>query len=105
MVEALYLQNLERFLFIFTFPISSTINRDSINIHLICYPGMIIIYQKLFKKICPKCNNKKNEGCSYCNYTGTKGRIAVGEVLKVDDNLRKSILNDNYIDLIDEYIK
>lgn len=65
----------------------------------------IIIYQKLFKKICPKCNNKNNEGCSYCNYTGTKGRIAVGEVLKVDDNLRKSILNDNYIDLIDDYIK
>ena len=49
MVEALYLQNLERFLFIFTFPISSTINRDSINIHLICYPGMIIIYQKFLK--------------------------------------------------------
>lgn len=72
-----------------------------------------IIYQKLHKRRCPKClkqvivNNKIeiiNEGCLYCNNTGIKGRIALAEILIIDDDLRKGIIKGNYDDVIEEHV-
>ena len=81
---------------------------------LIASSTRAIIYQKLFKKRCSKCQkeviiNKKveviNEGCNACNYTGYSGRIAIGEMLFIDDELRKSIINNTFNEKLSEYIK
>ena len=73
-----------------------------------------IIFQKLVKKRCNKCkkevivNNKKefiNEGCPVCNNTGLKGRICLGEVLIIDEELKSSIISQNYEFIINEQIK
>jgi len=78
----------------------------------------LIIAQRLIRKLCPKCKQSapypiefwkglgfsdeditgnqfyihSKEGCEYCNFTGYKGRIAVHEVLEIDDNIRKAVL-------------
>ena len=78
----------------------------------------LIISQRLIRKLCPKCKqpapyppefwkglgfsdedmayNKfyvhSKEGCEYCNFTGYKGRIAVHEILEMDDDIRKAVL-------------
>ena len=78
----------------------------------------LIIAQRLIRKLCPKCkqpapyppefwkglgfsdedisNNQfyvhSKEGCEYCNHTGYKGRVAVHEILEMDDDIRKAVL-------------
>lgn len=78
----------------------------------------LIIAQRLIRKLCPKCKqpapyppefwkglgfsdeditiNKfyvhSKEGCEYCNFTGYKGRIAVHEILEMDEDIRKAVL-------------
>ncbi len=67
-----------------------------------------VISQRLVKKLCPACKkrSKTNEaevrllglseptyiyrpqGCQFCNHTGYKGRIAVHEIMHVNDKLR-----------------
>lgn len=73
-----------------------------------------IIYQKLIKKKCDKCkkeviiNSKsemKNVGCPACNYTGFLGRVAIGEMLFIDDEIRNGIINNNLEFVIDNHIK
>lgn len=78
-----------------------------------------IISQRLAKKLCPKCREKKEtskyekkvfqkvlgeevnelyvaheEGCSEC-HKGYKGRIAVQEVLEIDDQIKNALNNEN----------
>ncbi len=76
-----------------------------------------IVAQRLVRKICPQCmvddnppekvlralNLDKNRssfiprkgaGCRYCNHTGYKGRIAIFEVLQIDEELKKIINED-----------
>jgi type IV pilus assembly protein PilB len=72
-----------------------------------------VISQRLIKKICPHCKKAyesgntekkilnvpienqltlyKGEGCSYCNQTGYKDRIAVFEFLSIDREYREAI--------------
>jgi len=70
-----------------------------------------VISQRLVRKICPECKVKhtvtaaeelicnikqgttiyKSRGCSVCNQTGYKGRIAVHEVLVLDNHLQEAI--------------
>ena len=73
-----------------------------------------IIYQKLVKKRCSKCLKQEivdnkieiiNEGCTICNYTGFKGRIAIGEILIIDEQLRKGIISQTYHEVIENYSK
>lgn len=73
----------------------------------------VIVYQRLYKKRCQKCqkqviaNNKieiVNEGCTFCNFTGSKGRIACGEVLIVDDEIRKGIINNSFEAVIENHL-
>ena len=45
------------------------------------------------------------KGCESCNYTGYKGRTAVHEVLDIDLEIRKMILNDKTEDDIREYAR
>ena len=61
----------------------------------------VVIYQKLFKKVCPYCKGQKEEECGYCNNTGEKGRLCISEVLIIDDDIKKSIIEGN----IEEVLK
>ncbi|MCP4653375.1 MAG: type II/IV secretion system protein [Candidatus Omnitrophica bacterium] len=71
--------------------------------------------QRLVRKLCPKCKEKysvdkkilekmgfsaslgnefcKIKGCKHCNNTGYKGRIALLEILSIDDSLKTMIVN------------
>ena len=73
-----------------------------------------VIYQKLIKKRCDKCkkeiiNNGKveviNEGCSFCHYTGLSGRVALGEMLYIDDTIQRAIINNNFDEVLENEIK
>lgn len=70
-----------------------------------------VIAQRLVKRLCPMCKLKsltseaememlglseprytyKPQGCQYCNNTGYKGRIAVHEVMRMNDRLRSLV--------------
>lgn len=79
---------------------------------------LLVVAQRLIRKLCPKCKEEANipkdvmlkiglikdpseevkvykaheGGCEYCNYTGYKGRTAVHELLEVDDELKTLIV-------------
>ena len=75
---------------------------------------LAVIAQRLAKKICAHCKEEvqpeaeilqelfpegapdnfrcfKGKGCSHCNESGTKGRVAVVEYMQVNDNIRNAI--------------
>lgn len=84
-----------------------------------------ILSQRLVKKICPYCRaqytpnrfelsaaglspayNKPvyyGKGCSYCNNSGYKGRMAVHEILVVDREVRDMISRGETIDAVRDY--
>ncbi len=84
-----------------------------------------IISQRLVRKLCPHCRKayKPNDdelerigvspkqkgqwfqkvGCMKCNYTGYKGRTAIHEVLSVDKDIRRLIVEGASSDIIDNY--
>ncbi len=49
-----------------------------------------IVAQRLVRRLCRDC---KGKGCSRCNKTGYKGRLAVHEVLTFTDTLRQAVLD------------
>ena len=83
---------------------------------LIADSVILIVAQRLVRRLCPKCRVdhklpvkalidmgftaeeaekgqvKKAQGCDFCNNTGYKGRIALFEVLPIDDAIRELIL-------------
>lgn len=84
--------------------------------------------QRLIRKLCPKCKeeysvdkNKLKElglyekddnitiyrpkGCSYCNNRGYKGRVAILEVLLIDDRVKEMIVNRAPAEEIIQYVK
>ena len=56
-----------------------------------------VVAQRLVRKICPQCNGR---GCSQCRGTGFSGRLALHEILRVDENLRQLIINARNLDEI-----
>ncbi|MBN1635021.1 MAG: type IV-A pilus assembly ATPase PilB [Deltaproteobacteria bacterium] len=97
----------------------STINRllnMGIEPFLVASSVNLIVAQRLARKICPHCKKEddvtketiiqmgidpeqaenvvcyRGEGCSQCNKTGYQGRIALYEVLPVDDVIKEMIL-------------
>jgi type IV pilus assembly protein PilB len=83
---------------------------------LVASSVILIIAQRLVRRICPECKKEekasssvlvdlgfspqeaesivfyKGSGCPNCNNTGYRGRIALYEVLSVDDEIRGLIL-------------
>lgn len=49
-----------------------------------------VLAQRLVRKICSTCGGS---GCGKCNQTGFKGRVAIQEMLALDDDLRKAIMS------------
>ncbi|MFC4386279.1 GspE/PulE family protein [Gracilibacillus marinus] len=86
-----------------------------------------IMAQRLVKKICPDCKQERpvtsleqdilsrhgitvdhlyeGVGCSSCRQTGYRGRIAIHELLIVDDMIKKMMMNNQDISLIRDYLK
>ncbi|WP_096189550.1 GspE/PulE family protein [Evansella halocellulosilytica] len=84
-----------------------------------------IVAQRLVRKICPACKQAyeptktekewyikrgfdcdvlyRGQGCINCNETGYKGRMAIQEVLVIDDMIRKMVLNKESSSLIRTY--
>jgi type IV pilus assembly protein PilB len=78
-----------------------------------------IVAQRLVRKVCRDCKQEqvptkmeleifskrgitiekivRGKGCSSCNMTGYKGRIALHEVLIINDDIRRSIMNEEPI--------
>ncbi|WP_442595264.1 GspE/PulE family protein [Neobacillus sp. D3-1R] len=78
-----------------------------------------IVAQRLVRKVCRDCKEEqaptkmeqdifakrgitiekvvRGKGCSSCNFTGYKGRIALHEVLVVNDDIKRSIMNEETI--------
>jgi type IV pilus assembly protein PilB len=76
-----------------------------------------VISQKLVRKVCGHCSIEEEldentykklklktikieQGCSKCNYSGYKGRIAVYEILEIDKRIKHSIIDSELSDEI-----
>lgn len=84
-----------------------------------------VIAQRLVKKLCPECKKKfettakemeilgidepmeiyKPSGCQFCGGTGYKGRIAVHEIMYMNENIRNTIARDKNMDSIRDVAK
>lgn len=84
-----------------------------------------IVAQRLVRKVCRDCGREqlpskreieifskrgmkidrimRGEGCSSCNMTGYKGRLAIHEVLVMNDDMKKVILNGEPFSKLREY--
>ncbi len=81
-----------------------------------------VIAQRLVKRLCPACKKKgkttakemeilglsepvtisRPQGCQFCNHTGYKGRIAVHEIMYVNDEMRSVIAREKNLDRLRE---
>ena len=61
-----------------------------------------VISQRLVLKVCPSCNEK---GCEKCNFKGFVGRVCIAESLKIDSEIKKYLLEKDFIVKVDEYLK
>lgn len=81
-----------------------------------------LVAQRLLRKVCPHCARevdtteqeriflgedvkriRRGMGCSHCNNTGYKGRIAVHEILAMDHTVRKMVVEHQSIEEIKRY--
>ena len=81
-----------------------------------------LVAQRLLRKVCPHCARevdtteqerlflgedvkriRRGMGCSHCNNTGYKGRIAVHEILSMDHTVRKMVVENQSIEEIKRY--
>lgn len=81
-----------------------------------------LVAQRLLRKVCPHCAKevdtteqeriflgedvkriRRGMGCSHCNNTGYKGRIAVHEILAMDHTIRKMIVDHEPAENITRY--
>ena len=83
-----------------------------------------LIAQRLIRKVCPNCAKevetteqerillgedvrtvKRGMGCSKCNHTGYKGRIAVHEILAINKEIRRMIMKHESVENITKYAR
>lgn len=83
-----------------------------------------VVAQRLVRKVCPHCAKdvpvseedaaslglrvkkvRRGEGCSFCNHTGYKGRIAVHEVVVIDKTVRQMIADRRSVEEIYKYVE
>ena len=77
-----------------------------------------VIAQRLVKRLCPACKKKgrtnakemeilgidepvsiaRPQGCQFCNNTGYKGRIAVHELMYMNDNMRSGVVSETNLE-------
>lgn len=90
--------------------------------YLIANSMVGVVAQRLMRKVCKDCavlaepaqaemrilgenlpKVKKACGCPACNYTGYKGRVAVHEILQIDKQVRRMIMENAQAEEIKEY--
>lgn len=79
-----------------------------------------IIAQRLVKRLCPECKKKgktkakemeilgidepisicRPQGCQFCNGTGYKGRIAIHEIMFMNENMRNVVIREKNLEVI-----
>ena len=83
-----------------------------------------LVAQRLVRKVCPHCARLmetteqeriflgedvetvvRGTGCAQCNNTGYKGRIAVHEIVAIDNDMRRMIINHEPIEAIKNYAR
>ena len=83
-----------------------------------------LVAQRLMRKVCPNCSTemptteqernflgediktvRRGAGCSHCNHTGYSGRIAVHEIVAIDNQIRRMIINHCSVEEIAAYAK
>lgn len=81
-----------------------------------------LVAQRLVRKVCPHCARVmetteqeriflgedvktvvRGKGCAQCNNTGYKGRIAVHEIVAINNDIRRMIINHEPIEAIKKY--
>ena len=81
-----------------------------------------VIAQRLVKRLCPACKRRvrtsvketeilgctepisvfRPQGCNFCNGTGYKGRVAVHEMMYINENMRNAIVNEKNLEKLRE---
>lgn len=84
-----------------------------------------VIAQRLVKRLCPECKKKgrttekemeilgikkqmpiyRPQGCQFCNGTGYKGRIAVHEIMYMNENMRNAVIREKNLEVLRELAK
>lgn len=83
-----------------------------------------LVAQRLMRKVCPHCGRevavtpqeqallgkdittiKRGTGCTHCNGTGYRGRIAVHEIVAIDRNIRRMISRGAETEEIEAYAR
>ncbi len=79
-----------------------------------------VIAQRLVKRLCPACKKRgkttakemailgldepaniyRPQGCQFCNNTGYKGRIAVHEIMYMNENMRNEVSNSKNLEVL-----
>lgn len=77
-----------------------------------------VIAQRLVKRLCPACKKKgrtsakemeilgidepisiaRPQGCQFCNHTGYKGRIAVHEIMYMNENMKAAVMSETSLE-------
>ncbi|MCL4159705.1 UNVERIFIED_CONTAM: hypothetical protein GTU68_047037 [Idotea baltica] len=70
---------------------------------MICATVEAILAQRLVRRICTKCHLEdkkffKGTGCDQCNNTGYKGRIAMFELMIMNDKIREMVMGNSSTD-------
>ncbi len=84
-----------------------------------------VIAQRLVKRLCPECKKKgktnakemeilginepisiyRPQGCQFCNGTGYKGRIAVHEIMYMNENMRNAVICEKNLEVLRDLAK
>lgn len=83
-----------------------------------------LVAQRLVRRVCPNCAREmetteqerlfmgegvrtvvRGMGCSHCNNTGYRGRIAVHEILAINNDIRRMIINHESVESITKYAR
>jgi type IV pilus assembly protein PilB len=79
-----------------------------------------VIAQRLVKRLCPACKKKgrtnaremeilglnapisisRPQGCQFCNHTGYKGRIAVHELMYMNETMKNAVLTEKNLEVL-----
>ena len=58
-----------------------------------------VFAQRLVRRLCPDCRSQDEEdnwhapGCRHCDYSGFRGRLGIYELLLMNDDIRKLVMD------------
>ena len=106
--------------------VSSIIRLEDMGVetYLVANSLVGLVAQRLVRKVCPHCASKmktteqeqaflgndvkmvtRGKGCVHCNNTGYRGRIAVHEILAINSDIRRMIMNHESVEVITKYAR